>query len=433
MLALEIAAVLLLIALNGVLALAELAVVSSRRGRLKMLAGQGVPGAATALELHDDPGRFLSTVQVGITLVGVLAGAVSGRTLGARLSDVLADAGMPLAYAEAIGVGAVVIAITYLSVVLGELVPKRIALRSPERFAVAVAPLMVRIARVARPVVVALDLSGRLVMRLFGAAQSVRPGVTDEDVHAMITEATTAGVIEPEERSMIAQVMRLGDRPVRALMTPRPEVEMLDLDASDSEIRARLRSSVHSRLPVYRGDPNEILGIVQAKDVLDTYLAGGPVDPSVLVRAPVIVPETLDALDLIGRFKESAVHMALVYDEYGHLQGIVTLFDVLAAIAGEFRTEEGPPYPKFVERADGSWLLDGDLPADEMADLLGVRLPSPAGFDTTAGFLLATLGHLPSTGDHVAIQGWRFEVVDLDGRRIDKILAERLPGPRRRG
>lgn len=427
MLALELAVVVLLILLNGLLALAELAVVSSRRIRLKTMAGQGIRAAKTALDLLDNPGRFLSTVQTAITLIGVLAGAVSGATLGDRVAVGLAGMGVPKPYADPLGLGAVVVCITYLSVILGELVPKHLALSNPERFAVAVAPSMAAIARAAGPVVGAFDLSGRLVLRLLGVASGRPPGVTDEDVRAIITEARSAGVIEAQEHSMIAQVMRLADRPVRAVMTPRPMVDMIGLTEEPETIRDRLRASVHSRLPAYRGDPQEIVGIIQAKDLLNAYLSGGAVDPRDFVRPPVIIPDTIDVLDAIGKFKETPVHMALVYDEYGNFQGVVTMFDILAAIAGEFRTEEGPPRAKYTQRPDGSWLIDGDLSADELAELLGIRLPQSVGYETAAGFLLAAFGRLPEAGEDVVFQTWRFEVMDLDGRRIDKILAEPIP------
>ncbi len=431
MLALEIAAVIALILVNGVLALSELAVVSSRRIRLKTMADFGLRGAATALDLANDPGRFLSAVQVGITLIGVLAGAVSGATLGQRLAELLVMSGLPPAYADAIGIGAVVVAITYVSVIIGELVPKQLALRDPERLACLIAPAMAAIARGAGPIVTIFDLSGRAVLRLLGVSSSPATTVTDEEIKTLITEAETAGVIEPEERTMIARVMRLADRPIRAVMTPRTDVDMIDLDAGPDEIRKTLRESIHSRLPAYRGTPDEIVGIVQAKDLLDAYLAGEPVDPRALCRPPVIVPDTIDALDVIESLKQSPVHMALVHDEYGYFQGVVTTADILEAITGAFRTEEGPPQPKYTRRADGSFLIEGDMPADELSDLLGIRLPSPASFNTTAGFLLWEFGHLPKVGDDVVVQGWRIEVVDLDGRRIDKILAERVGTNRR--
>ena len=431
MLAIELLTVVALVALNGLLALSELAVVSSRRARLKAMADQGVPGAHAALLLAADPGRFLSAVQVGITLVGVLAGAVSGATLGDRLGLFLADVGLPKTYAESIGIGVVVVAITYLSVIVGELVPKQLALRDAERVAAAVAPAMSAVARLAGPVVTLLDASGRAVLRLIGVSPDLASAVTDEEIRAIMAEAESAGVIEPEERSMIAGVMRLGDRPVRAVMTSRRDVDLIDLNAEPDEIRRVLRESPHSRLPAARHELQEVIGIVQAKDLLDAYLAGGPVDPRAFVRPAPIVPDTIDALDVLATLKQSPVHIALVHDEYGHFQGIVTTADILEAITGAFRTEEGPAATKATRRPDGSWLIDGDMPADEMADLVGLRLPGDGGYHTVAGFILSELGRIPAVGEEAIVQGWRFEVVDLDGRRIDKVLAERLAASRR--
>jgi putative hemolysin len=426
MLVVEILIVLVLIVLNGVLALSELAVVSSRRSRLKTLADRGTPGAATALALHNDPGRFLSTVQVGITLIGVASGAVSGATLGVRAGAWLARLGVP--YAEQVGIGLVVLVITYLSVIVGELVPKQLALRDPDRFAARVAPVMNTLSRIAAPLVYLFDLSGRVLLRLLGAG-SRRTSITDEEIHTLVAEAERAGVIEPEEQSMIAGVMRLGDRRVRAVMTPRRKVEMIDLDKDPQTILKALRKSRHSRLPAYRGARKKVIGVLHAKDLLGAYIAGEAVDPRDFVKPAPIVPDTIEALDVLDVLKKSTAHMALVHDEYGDFEGIVTATDILEAIVGSFR--EGPSASaKAVRRKDGGWLLDGDMAADEMADLLGIKLPRERKYHTVAGFLLAALGRIPQTGDHVVAQNWRVEVVDMDGRRIDKVLAERVPARR---
>ena len=434
MLAVELLVLFVLILLNGLLALSELAVVSSRRSRLKTLVEQGKNGARRALVLASDPGRFLSSVQIGITLVGVLAGAFSGATLGLRLADLLAAVGVPSGRAEPIGVGIVVVLVTYFSIIVGELVPKQLALRDPERFACLVAPAMTVVARIAAPAVTLLDASGRLVLWLLRVPARPTSAITDEEIHALIAEAERTGVIEPVEHSMITGVMRLGDRSVRAVMTPRREVYMIDLDADPEEIRRRLRHAVHSRVPVYRGDSEKVIGIIQAKDLLDAYLSHETVDPRDFVRPVPIVPDTIDALDAIEVLRNSDVHLALVHDEYGEFQGIVTSADILEAIAGAFRTAAELPPAKAMRRADGGWLLDGDFAADEMADLLGLDLPEDAEYHTVAGFILDELGRLPAVGEDVVVQGWRFEVVDLDGRRIDKVLAERVPARRgRRG
>jgi magnesium and cobalt exporter, CNNM family len=428
----ELAIVVALILVNGLLALAELAIVSSRRSRLQALVDREVIGSRRALALATDPGRFLSTVQVGITLVGVLSGAFSGATLGQRLAEWFVDLGLRMSIAEAVGVGLVVTVITYFSLVIGELVPKQIALRNPERIAVRVAPAMTALARIGSPIVSFLDVSGRAVLRALGYGPQPEHRVTDEEIRALMAEAETAGVIEPSERAMIAGVMRLGDRPVRAVMTPRREVDMVDLTVDPDEIRRTIVESVHSRLPVHAGKPDEVLGVVQAKDLLDAYLRGESPDLQQHIRSAPTVPDTADALDVLDAIKESTVHMALVHDEYGQFQGVVTNADILEAIVGDFRTEEGPPELEAVQRDDGSWLIAGSMPADEMAEWLSITLPPERGYHTAAGFVLGQLGYLPAVGESLDYQGWRFEVVDLDGRRIDKILARRIAAGRRR-
>jgi putative hemolysin len=432
MLFIELAIVVALILLNGLLALAELAIVSSRRARLQALVDRQVIGSRRALALATDPGRFLSTVQIGITLVGVLSGAFSGATLGLHLAKWFVDLGLRASVAEALGVGLVVAVITYFSLVIGELVPKQIALRNPEKIAVRVAPAMTVMASIASPIVSFLDISGRAVLRALGYRAQPAHRVTDEEIRSLMAEAETAGVLEPGERAMIAGVMRLGDRPVRAIMTPRRQVDMIDLTADPEDIRRTIVESVHSRLPAHAGTPEEMLGVVQAKDLLDAYLRGERPDIRAQVRPTPNVPDTADALDVLGVIKRSPVHIALVHDEYGQFEGIVTNADILEAIAGAFRTDEGPLEPEAVRRQDGSWLISGSMAADEMADRLSISLPPDRGYHTAAGFVLSQLGHLPEIGESFDTQGWRFEVVDLDGRRIDKILASRIAAGRRR-
>jgi putative hemolysin len=432
MLYIELAIVVALILMNGLLALAELAIVSSRRVRLQALVDRDAIGSRRALALATDPGRFLSTVQIGITLVGVLSGAFSGATLGLRLAEWFVDLGVRASIAEAVGVGLVVAVITYFSLVIGELVPKQIALRDPEKIAVRVAPAMTAMARIASPVVSFLDMSGRAVLRALGYETRPEHRVTDEEIRSLMAEAETAGVIEPGERAMIAGVMRLGDRPVRAVMTPRREVDMVDLSTSPENIRRTIVESIHSRLPVHAGTPEEMLGVVQAKDLLDAYLRGDRPDMRTHVRPAPNAPDTADALDVVDIIKASPVHMALIHDEYGHFQGIVTNADILEAIVGVFRTDEGPIEPDAVRRDDGSWLIAGKMPADEMADRLSIALSPERSYHTAAGFVLSQFGYLPDIGESFDSQGWRFEVVDLDGRRIDKILARRIAARRRR-
>lgn len=425
MLYLELLLVFVLTLLNGLLAMSELAVVSSRPARLKGMADRGVSGAKRALALAADPGKFLSSVQIGITLVGILSGAISGATLGDRLSEWFIGQGLPARWAYVAGVGLVVTGITYMSLIIGELVPKQLALKNPERIACMVAPLMWLIARVAAPVVWVLDRSGKLILTLLGQNAESDQRVTDEEIRTIVAEAEHAGVLEPGEREMIAGVMRLGDRPVRQVMTPRFDVDVIDLSDSPTQIIAQVRESQHSRFPVHEGNPDEVIGILWVKDILDAGHNPKTTELRAMVRQAAIVPETMDALDVVEILKKSSVHMGLIHDEYGHFQGVVTSSDILEAIVGSFATEEGDPEPAIVKRDDGSLLIAGWMQADELAEALGLVIPENRNYDTVAGFLIEAFGHLPAVGDHILLQNWRFEVVDLDGRRVDKVLASR--------
>ena len=421
----EILIVVALTIVNGLLSMSELAVVSSRSARLKVLSDQGSKGAATALRLAEDPGRFLSTVQIGITLVGVLSGAFSGATLGARLSEWLGTHGFSQSASDTLGVGIVVVVITYLSLILGELVPKQIALRDPERVAARVAPAMSLLSKIGAPVVFLLDISGKAVLRLLGQKGEAEEKVTEEEVRTIIAEAETAGVLERDEREMIAGVMRLADRSARALMTPRREVEVIDLEDSAEEIRAQLRASRRSRLPVQDGEADAIVGVVVVKDLIEFLQAGDIQDLRALVQETPIVMDTADSLHVLREIRSSRVHMALVFDEYGHFEGIITPGDVLEAIIGAFQEEEEDE-PAIVTRADGSYLVAGWMQVDEFSHELGIPVPRDADFQTVAGFILAEMNHLPNVGESFDKGHWRFEVVDLDGRRIDKILVSRI-------
>lgn len=424
MLELIIAAVLIL--LNGVFALSELAVVSARKPRLKALSEQGRPGARAALMLADDPGRFLSTVQIGITLVSILAGAFSGAALSQSFDEVLEGWGVPTRIAEPLAYVLVIGAITYLSVVIGELVPKHLALKNPEGIACALAPPMTLVSRVAAPAVWVLDTSTKLVFRLFGVRTESENPVTEQDIKTLVAEAETAGVIETDEREMITGVLRLGDRAVRGIMTPRTDVDWIDLEDDEATIRTALVRTTHSRLPVSEGEADNMIGVVQTRELLAALLSGMPLDLRAGVRSAPVIPDTLDAMDALTVLRDAEVPMALVHDEYGHFEGVVTPADILDAIAGAFRSDEPANEPEAVRREDGSWLLAGWLPADEMAELLGISLPESRHYETLGGFLIAVLERLPTTGEVAEAQGWRFEVVDLDGRRIDKVLATRL-------
>jgi putative hemolysin len=427
---LEIVIVVLLILLNGVFALSELAIVSSRRSRLTALAAEGRHGANRALALAANPGRFLSTVQIGITAVGLIAGAYSGATLTGHLTRYLVAKGVPapgtLAYI------AVFSAITYLSLIAGELVPKNLALRHAESIACAVAPLMTRLSRFAAPAVWLLDVSTRAVFRLLGQRQPPQSTVTEDEIKVLIAEAEGAGVLESGERQLISGVLRLGARPVRGLMTPRTDVDWIDVNGDAADVRARLLASPHTRLPVGDGSPDDLIGVVRARELLVALMSDAPLDVRTHLRQAPIIPDTTDALDVLETLRDAQVPMALIHDEYGHFEGIVTPADVLEAIAGVFRSDlEAEEEPYAVQREDGSWLLSGGMPADEMAEQLGLSLPEKRDYQTVAGFVLAELRRLPTVGEFMETRGWRFEVVDLDGRRIDKVLASRVPASRR--
>jgi putative hemolysin len=431
LLSVELGIVVILIVVNGLLSMSELAIVSSRPARLAALADKQVSGARQALALASDPGKFLSTVQIGITLVGVLSGAFSGATLGQRVTEWLVNAGLSLSFADILGVGLVVTAITYCTLIVGELVPKQVALRDPEAVAVKVAPAMVLLAKISLPLVFVLDVSGKAILALLGQGGDAEEKVSEEEIRTLVREAETAGVLEPGEKEMIAGVMRLGDRPVGAVMTPRPDVHVVDLNDTPEAIRQIFTNSPHSRLPVSDGDRDNPVGIIQAKDLLVAYMRGEAPDIRSLVREAPVIPSSADARDVLAVLKNAAVHMGLVYDEYGVFEGVVTTADILESIVGSFGSEQGPAESAYVRRDDGSYLISGWMPADECADLLSISIPESRSYHTVAGFVLLHFGALPSVADSFDYQGWRFEVVDLDGRRIDKILVTKTAVPLR--
>jgi putative hemolysin len=426
MLYFELGIVTVLIVTNGLLSMSELAIVSSRPARLAALAERNVKGSRRALALASDPGKFLSTVQIGITLIGVLSGAFSGATLGLRLTNMLVEAGLSQGMADAIGVGSVVAVITYASLIIGELVPKQIALRDPESVAVRVAPCMMLLAKISLPAVWLLDRSGKALLWLLGHRGAAGDKVSEDEIRTLVIEAENAGVLEPGEKEMIAGVMRLGDLPVGAVMTPRREVSMINLTDSLEAIRSALAASSHSSLVVFDQAADAAVGIVKAKDMLDGFLAGQTLDIGKLVRPAPVIPEFLDARDVVAILRDSAVHMGLVHDEYGEFQGVVTSADILESIVGGFHTEEGPPEAAATRRDDGSYLISGWMSAVEFASLLRFELPPSRHYQTVAGFLLSQFGRIPEVGDHIEVEGWRFEIVDLDGRRIDKVLAAKI-------
>lgn len=413
-----------LIVLNGLFAMSELAIVSARPARLKMAADKGSHSARTALELAADPGRFLSTVQIGITLVGILAGAYSGASLGGPTGERLVALGLPEPYGEEAGFALVIVLTTYFSLVVGELVPKQIALRAAEPIALVAARPMAIVARVTAPFVWLLDNSSSLLLRLMGVRKSGEAEVTAEELHMMFAEATRSGVLEEEERQIMTGIMKLADRPVRELMTPRTEIDTVDRRATEDDIRAAIKASPHSLLPVADGAPDNIVGVVKVRDIQAALLAGKKVQLARLMKKAEVIPDQLDAMDALRILQQSGVSMALVHDEYGHLEGIVTPADLLSAIVGTFASHaDAGDAPMIVEREDGSLLIAGSLPADALAERLQIALPEDREFATAAGWVLSVMKRLPREGDHFHEQGWRVEVVDMDGRRIDKLLA----------
>ena len=418
----EILVILALIVLNGVLAMSELAIVSARPGRLKTLESKS-RGARMALRLGEDPGKFLSTVQIGITAVGVLSGALSGATLGLRLEDWLITQGVAPDLAGTLGVGGVVLAITYFSLIIGELVPKQLALRNPEAVAIRVAPAMTLLAVIGAPIVWVLDRSGRAILWLLGQRGASQNRVTEEEVHVLLAEAHEGGVLETEEREMISGVMRLSDRTARALMTPRHEIEMLPLEATGTEAMAALRRAARARMLVANAD-GDVVGIVLLSDAFQAVSRREPVDFQALLREVPVVSDQAEALDVLEVLHKSEHHIALVYDEYGHFEGIITTGDVLEAITGAVASSEADE-PAMVTREDGSYLVAGWMPVDEFCDRLSLPRELAGDYDTVAGLVLHQVGHIPELGAAFTAEGYRFEVIDLDGRRIDKVLVSR--------
>jgi putative hemolysin len=421
----EILVILALIVLNGVLAMSELAIVSARPARLKPLESKS-RGARLALRLAEHPGRFLSTVQIGITAVGVLSGALSGATLGLRLQLWLMARGVDAEWAATLGVGGVVLAITYVSLIVGELVPKQLALRDAEGVAIRMAPAMTFLSVIGAPLVWFLDKSGKALLWLLGQRGESENRVTEEEVHVLLAEAHEGGVLETEERVMITGVMRLSDRTARALMTPRHEVEMLPLEATGAEAVAAIRKVARPRMPIADAE-GEVMGIVLLSDAFQVVSRRETLDLKALVRDVPVVSDQTEALDVLEILQKSEHHFALVYDEYGHFEGILTTGDVLEAITGAVAASDTDE-PAMVEREDGSFLVAGWMPVDEFCDRLGLPHKMAGEYDTVAGLVLHQLGQIPDLGAHFTAEGYRFEVIDLDGRRIDKVLVARVAG-----
>ena len=421
----EILLLALLILLNGAFAMSEIALVAARRARLARLAEEGDAAAAVAIELGAEPTKFLSTVQIGITSIGILNGIVGESALAAPFAIWLQGIGLEPRTSEIGATALVVIAVTYFSIVAGELVPKRIAQLNPERIARLVARPMRALALITRPFVHLLSLSTSFVLRLAGHQDLGAAVVTEEEIHALLDEGSQAGVIEKAEHQMVRNVFRLDERQIGSLMVPRADILWLDADLSLEENLQRIAASDHSRFPVCRGGLGDILGIISAKQIVRQSLRGEPLDIERELSPPTYVPESLSGMELLDHFRVSRTQMAFVVDEYGEIQGLVTLQDVLEAVTGEFE-----PWDQeeawAVQREDGSWLLDGMIPIPELKDRLGLKTvpeEDKSTYHTLSGLMMWLLGRVPHTGDIGVWERWRLEVVDLDGRRIDKVLA----------
>ncbi|HMN28911.1 MAG TPA: hemolysin family protein [Caldilineaceae bacterium] len=423
--ALEFIIIFLLLIANGVFAMSELAVLSARKTRLEQKAESGDSGARAALELATAPDLFLSTVQVGITLIGTLAGAFGGATLAGKLADVLNRIPLLAKYSTSLSVFIVVLIITYLSLIIGELVPKRLALNDPEGIARAVAPTMRWLSRIAAPAVKLLTVSTNFVLRFFDLRPSDELPVTEEEVRIMMEQGTQVGVFEPIEGEIMDQVFRLSDRTVSALLTPRTDIVWLNLDATPDEISRKIVESGYARYPVAQDNLDNIVGLVSAQSLLAQSLAGQPLDLHSIIQPALFIPETTPALVVVERLKQTRSHIALVIDEYGGVEGLVTLSDILTAIVGDIPDADEIGEAEAVQRADGSWLVDGMFQIDDLRDLFSIEELPEVGegyYQTVGGLVMAVLGRVPSTGDSFVWAGYRFEVMDMDGRRVDKML-----------
>jgi putative hemolysin len=423
----EIVFLLGLILLNGVFAMSEIALVTARRARLQALVDQGDSGAAAAIALNQDPTRFLSTIQVGITTIGILSGIVGQAALAAPFSDWLVGLGADREHARVGATAIVVFVVTYFAIVVGELVPKRLGQLAAETVARRVARPIGWLATVAKPFVRLLSASTELLLRLLGVRNTATATVTEEEIHQLIKEGSESGVIDEQERAMVRNVFRLDDRQIASLMTPRSDIVYLDLAAAADDNLRKVAESERSRFPVCRGGLRDIVGIVSARRLLQQAIRGEPLDFGAALEPATYVPESLTGMELLENFRSSTSHLALVVDEYGEVQGLVTLQDLFEAIAGEFKPPRGEE-AWAVQRPDGSWLLDGLIPVPELKDRLDLRgTPEEelGRYNTLSGMMMLLLGRVPTDGDAVDWQGWRFEIVDMDKHRIDKVLATR--------
>ncbi len=425
----ELVVILLLVLANGVFAMSEIAVVAARKVRLKQRAEDGDERASAALKLANDPSQFLATVQVGITLVGVLAGAYGGATLAAKLAVPIATVPLLAPYAEGIALGLVVGVITVLSLIVGELVPKRIGLNSPETIASWVARPMMMLARIGGPIVALLTSSTNLVLRVFGIKGNAEPNLTEDEIKALISQGAETGAVGITEENIVQRVFQLGDQRVSSIMTPRPDIEWIDVDATEEELREFLASHSHTQFVVCHGGLDEVLGIVRSADLLPLAFRGARIDLRSLTREALFVPDSMPAVQLLESFRGSHKHTALVMDEYGAVEGLVTVTDLLTAIVGELPMDATEALGSFVSRADGSWLVEGSASMDDVAAHFGLdNLPEEeaGAYHTIGGFVMARLGRVPRPADHFEWGGMRFEVMDMDGRRVDKVLVSRV-------
>lgn len=427
--ALELLLILVLTLINGTLSMAEMALVSARKVRLQQRAEAGDKGAEAALALAESPGHFLSTVQIGITLVGILAGAVGGGTISTELGNLLSQSAVLAPYAHGLSIGIVVVGITYLSLVAGELAPKRLALNQAERLAALLAPPMQILSILTAPIVRLLNFSTDLILRVLGSQASLEPPVTEEDVRALIEQGTQVGVFEPVEEEIVDQVFRLSDRTVSALLTPRTDIVWLGVHDTAEEIKLKVLNSGFSYFPVAEGDLDHVLGLVSAKALLAQSFASQPLDVHSAIQPALFLPQSTPALVIVDRLKQAHAHMALIIDEYGGLAGLVTLDDVLEAIVGDIPAGDEVIEPDVIQREDGSWLVEGMFQIDEFQALFEIKewpQTVEGHYQTVGGFVMAMLGRIPTPGDHFEWQGYRIEVVDMDGHRVDKILVARL-------
>ncbi|MBE9050292.1 HlyC/CorC family transporter [Nostocales cyanobacterium LEGE 11386] len=421
----EVFIILILVIANGVFSMSEMAVVSARKVRLQQLANQGDAKARAALKLAESPNHFLSTIQIGITLIGILTGAFGGATIASRLAVYVRLIPFLAPYSEPISFGIVVLLITYLSLIVGELVPKRLALNNPERIASIVAIPMRALAALAAPVVYLLSATTDMILLGLGITPSIEPQVTEEEIKILIEQGTEAGTFEEAEQDMVERVFRLGDRPVSYLMTPRPDIVWLDLEDSPEENRQKMVESAYSRYPVCQGGLDNVLGVIPVTDLLARSFRNEPLDLTMGLRQPVFVPESTRGLKVLELFKQTITHMALVVDEYGVIQGLVTLNDIMSEIVGDVPEGPGEDEPQAVQREDGSWLLDGMLPVEEFLELFDMEeweVEERGSYQTLGGFVINHLGRIPTAADYFEWHGMRIEVMDMDGNRVDKVL-----------